>query len=128
MGRQMLEAKIIEEIIKEQVTEVNRRVAMYRNGLPLPEMTDKVVILVDDGIAMGVTLVPVIRLCRKKSVAKVILAAPVSGSSYDIHLNEADAIEVLVQPHDFYGVGQAYDRFGDFTDAEVLSMLKPGFK
>ena len=123
IGRELLDAGTIEDIIDKQLTEVRRRAELYRGGLPLPDMAGRVVILVDDGIAMGVTLVPVIRLCQKKKAKKVIIAAPVSGNNYDIHLNRADAVEVLVQPEDFYGVGQVYDRFGDFTDEEVLSLL-----
>jgi predicted phosphoribosyltransferase len=86
-------------------------------------MKDRTVIITDDGIAMGVTLVPVIRLCRRKRAGRIIVAAPVSGSNYDIHLKEADAIEVLLQPDNFYGVGQVYEQFGDFTDEEVLALI-----
>jgi predicted phosphoribosyltransferase len=127
-GRELLPARIIEHIIDEQVAEVRRRKKLYRNDLPLPDMKGRTVILVDDGIAMGVTLVPVIRLCRRKLASKVIVAAPVSGGHYDDHLNQADAIEILVRPEDFYGVGQAYDKFGDFRDEQVLALLKAYIK
>lgn len=122
-GRAMLDQDVIEDIIEKQLIEVQRRVELYRRSSPFPEMKDRTVILTDDGIAMGVTLVPVIRLCRKKRAAKIIVAAPVSGSNYDIHLKEADAMEVLLQPDDFYGVGQVYEQFGDFTDEEVLALI-----
>ncbi|TKC62050.1 phosphoribosyltransferase [Pedobacter hiemivivus] len=127
-GREMLDEGTIEDIIEEQFVEVKRRVDLYRNGLPLPEMKGRIVILVDDGIAMGVTLVPVIALCRNNGASKVIIAVPVSGLSYDIHLSRADAIEVLFQPEDFQGVGQAYRHFGEFTDNQVLRLLRLGFK
>ncbi|TZF81328.1 phosphoribosyltransferase [Pedobacter sp. BS3] len=123
-GKEMLSPKVINQIIEEKIQEINRRVAIYRQGKPLPDMKKRTVILVDDGIATGVTLVPLIRLCRKKQAAKVIVAAPVSGKRYDTHLNEADAIEVMVQPHDFYAVGQVYETFGDFTDSQLLNLLK----
>lgn len=124
IGRELFDPILIQDIIEEQLIEVERRVRIYRRGKPLPEMKGRIVILVDDGIATGVTMVPVIRLCHKKEAAKVIVAAPVSGRNYDAHLQEADIVEVLQQPEDFYGVGQAYERFGDFTDKEVLSLLK----
>jgi putative phosphoribosyl transferase len=123
-GRDMLDENTIEDIVEEQLAEVKRRVELYRSGLPLPEMNGRTVILVDDGIAMGVTLVPVIGLCRKNGASKIIIAVPVSGKNYDINLNRADGIEVLIQPDDFHGVGQVYRRFSDFTDDEVLSLLK----
>ncbi len=123
-GKDMLNQEVIEDIIEKQLVEVRRRVEVYRGSKPLPEMKDRTVIITDDGIAMGVTLVPVIRLCRRKGAGRIIVAAPVSGHNYDIHLNEADAIEVLVQPDDFYGVGQVYDQFEDFTDEKVLALIK----
>ena len=122
-GRTMLDQEVIEDIIEKQLIEVQRRVELYRGSSPFPQMKDRTVILTDDGIAMGVTLVPVIRLCRRKRAGRIIVAAPVSGSNYDIHLKEADAIEVLLQPDNFYGVGQVYEQFGDFTDEEVLALI-----
>lgn len=119
----MLSQEIIDRIIKEQELEVARRVKKYRKGMPLPEMKGRTVIIVDDGIATGVTLVPVLKLCRKKEAGKIIIAAPVSGSSYNKELNEADAIEVLIQPASFYAVGQVYENFGDFEDDDLLALL-----
>lgn len=128
-GRAMLDQDVIEDIIEKQLIEVRRRVELYRGSNPFPEMKDRTVIITDDGIAMGVTLVPVIRLCRKKRAGRIIIAAPVSGSNYDIHLKEADAMEVLLQPEDFYGVGQVYEQFEDFSDEEVLALInKARFK
>ena len=119
-----LSPSIINQIIEEQVQEINRRIGIYRAGKPLPNIIDRVVILVDDGIATGVTLVPVLKLCRKKKASQVIIAAPVSGTRYDKNLNEADAIEILEQPEQFYAVGQVYETFGDFTDSQLLNLLK----
>lgn len=128
-GRAMLDQDVIEDIIEKQLIEVRRRVELYRGTNPFPEMKDRTVIITDDGIAMGVTLVPVIRLCRKKRAGRIIIAAPVSGSNYDIHLKEADAMEILLQPEDFYGVGQVYEQFEDFSDEEVLALInKARFK
>lgn len=123
-GRHGLTDAQIEPIIDQQVEEINRRIQMYRDGKPLPEMNGRTVIIVDDGIATGVTLVPVVRLCRKKNAAKIVLAAPVSGMHFDEHLHEADAIEVLIQPPGFYAVGQVYEQFGDFPDEELLDLLR----
>ncbi len=116
-------ANVIDQIIDEQQKEVKARVLKYRAGKALPEMKDRTVILVDDGIATGVTLVPVVELCHKKKAAKIIIAAPVSGLNYDEHLEEADAIEILIQPPSFYAVGQVYDEFGDFDDQQLIELL-----
>jgi predicted phosphoribosyltransferase len=121
--RERLSENVVDQIIEEQQKEVKTRVLKYRGGKPLPEMKGRTVILVDDGIATGVTLVPVVELCRKKGAAKIIIAAPVSGLNYDEHLEEADAIEVLIQPTSFYAVGQVYEEFGDFGDQQLIELL-----
>lgn len=118
-----LDPETIGEIIDQQTDEVNRRVELYRNGSPLPDMAGRTVMLVDDGIATGVTLVPVLRLCRKRNAAKAIIAVPVCGKNYDTHLDEADVIEVLVRPGLFYAVGQVYAFFGDLSDDQLLNIM-----
>ena len=123
-GEKSLAPEAINQIIEEQITEIKRRIEKYRSGKPLPDMKGRTVIIVDDGIATGVTLVPVIKLCQKKEAGRIVLAAPVSGRAFNENLKEADAIEVLVQPEDFQFVGQVYERFGDVSDDEVLELLK----
>lgn len=124
VGKELLSPKAINQIIEEQMEEVEQRVKKYRHGKPLPDLTGRTVILVDDGIATGVTLVPVIKLCKKKGAGKVIVASPVSGTKYDENLNEADEVEVLVQPANFYAVGQVYETFGDFADEDLMYLLR----
>ncbi len=123
-GERLLSPKAINQLIEEQIQEVNRRVEKYRHGKPLPEMKGRTVILVDDGIATGVTLVPLIKLCRKKQAAKVVIAAPVSGTRYNKGLDEADAMEIMVQPKIFYAVGQVYQNFGEFDDVQLMQLLQ----
>lgn len=121
--RNGLSERVISQIIEEQQKEVKARVLKYRSGTALLTMKGRTVILVDDGIATGVTFVPVIELCHKKGAATVIIAAPVSGLNYDKHLEEADVIEVLIQPTSFYAVGQVYEEFGDFEDQKLIELL-----
>lgn len=123
VAKDFLSQVVINKLVKEQEIEIDRRVEKYRHGKPLPDMEGRTVILVDDGIATGVTLVPVLELCRKKKAAAVIIAAPVSGSSFDKNLRTADEIEVMVQPQSFYAVGQVYDVFGDFLDDDLMRLL-----
>lgn len=123
-GQQSLSPKAINVIIEEQIDEIKRRVKKYRHGKPLPEMKGRTVIIVDDGIATGVTLVPVIKLCRTRRADRIVIAAPVSGTTFDTHLLEADDIEILIQPERFYAVGQVYEVFGDFQDDDLLTLLK----
>lgn len=123
-GKELLSSTVINQIIEKQILEINRRIDIYRHGKSLPEMSGRLVILVDDGIATGVTLVPVLKLCQKKGAAKIVIAAPVSGTSYDSNLKEADAIEILIQPYPLYSVGQVYQRFGgNLTDEYIQKIL-----
>ncbi|GAB2766600.1 phosphoribosyltransferase [Rhabdobacter roseus] len=123
-GQKTLDAPVIRRIIQEQTDEVARRVQQYRQGSPLPRMKDRTVLLVDDGIATGATLVPLVELCQQKEAAKVVVAAPVSGTTYDRGLQKADALEVLVQPRPFFSVGQAYEDFGEFTDEQLAALMR----
>jgi len=113
----------IHHIINQQLQEIQNRIEKYRKGRALQDMEGRTVILVDDGIATGVTLVPLIRLCRKKKASKVVIAVPVSGKQFDRQLWEADEIEILAKPEPFYAVGQVYEQFGDFPDEELLKLL-----
>jgi predicted phosphoribosyltransferase len=114
----------ISSIIEDRKKEVARRVQLYRKNNPLPDMTGKIVIIVDDGIATGVTLIPVIQLCKRKQAQRVVIASPVSGKDYDKELKQADEIRVLFQPDVYAGVGQAYRNFDQLSDEKVLEFLK----
>jgi len=122
-GKELVSQQVIDQIIEEQKREVNRRVEKYRHGDALPDMKGRIVILVDDGIATGVTLVPVVELCKKRNAAQIVIAAPVAGSTFDENLNKADKIEIMIRPKTFYAVGQVYEEFGDFNDHELLELL-----
>lgn len=121
-----IEPETVGEIIDAQTDEVNRRIETYKRGMPLPDMKGRTVIIVDDGIATGVTLVPVVSLCRKKGAARVIVAVPVAGNHFDTRLNDADALEILVMPEWFYAVGQVYASFRDLTDPELQAIVRRG--
>ncbi len=123
-GKVPLTPDAIDAIIEKQEAEIRRRVNLYRNGRPLPSLENRTVILVDDGIATGVTLVPAIRLCRNKGAAKIVVAAPVAGPYFNDHVREADEIRIVTQPDDFYGVSQAYIDFSQLTDDRVLALIR----
>jgi predicted phosphoribosyltransferase len=87
-------------------------------------MTNRIVIIVDDGIATGSTIVPAIKLCKIRKAARVIVAAPVSdGYVPDIN-TLADEIVIAEQPEHFYAVGQVYEDFHHLSDEEVISVLE----
>jgi predicted phosphoribosyltransferase len=120
-----MEKRVIDEIVKLQLEEISRRVDIYRNGKSIPSMKGRVVIIVDDGIATGSTIVPIIKMCRKNDPKEIIVSAPVSGHRYSKEIDElADKVEVLEVPDDYYAVGQVYDDFHGMDDEEVLGFLR----
>lgn len=115
----------IEQLKQQQKEEIVRRVQMLRNGEPLPDLKDKTVLLIDDGIATGSTVFAAIRMCRNKEAAKVVVGAPVSGKSKLNKLQEeADEVIILETPEFYTGVSQAYAKFGNLTDEEALGFME----
>jgi putative phosphoribosyl transferase len=117
------DASTIKRIVKAQSREIESRIKRFRKGKPLPEILNRVVIIVDDGIATGSTIVPAVKLCKLRKAKKIIVAAPVS----DGYVSELDAFadEVVIaeRPENFYAVGQAYDDFHHLSDEEVISAV-----
>ncbi|CAN5219975.1 phosphoribosyltransferase [soil metagenome] len=123
LGNQ-LHPEVVMKIIEEKIDEIEIQVKNYRCGIPLPDMEDKTVIIVDDGIATGATLVPALKLCRKKHPKKLMVAVPVSGNNPVSEIYSlSDAVCILSQPKRFYGVGQAYEDFHGLNDEEVKALL-----
>ncbi len=113
------------QVIAEEREELQRRIDIYRNGAPLPELRDKTVIVVDDGVATGSTAIAAIEAIRKANPKKLIFAAPVCA--YDTAENLRSLVDVLIclaSPQQFVAVGQWYREFSQVTDAEVLALLR----
>ncbi len=114
----------IRTIIRQQEEEIKRRTRILRNDEPLPSLRGRTVILVDDGIAMGSTMMAAIRLCRAAGAAQVIVAAPVGGERVtDEIARQADGIVVLDVPPIFYAVAQVYRNWYDVPDEEVMRIM-----
>jgi predicted phosphoribosyltransferase len=124
LGKTM-ERKTLESILLAQEKEIQSRIQRFRKGNPLPEMKNRIVILTDDGIATGSTIVPAIQLCKKRKAAMVIVAAPVSGEKYVSEIDElADEVIIAEQPETFLAVGQVYEDFHHLSDEEVIELLE----
>lgn len=120
-----LTEETIEHIKQEQIEEIERRVSVLRGGTPLPDITGRTVILIDDGIAMGSTMRAAIKLCRNRKAGKVVVAVPVAGREVaDAIAKESDELIVLEIPVYFRAVAQAYENWYDVSDEEVLDLLR----
>jgi len=120
-----LSEETINKIIREQKKEIKRRIDVLRKGRPLPEVQNKTVILIDDGIAMGSTMIASIKLCKNKKAKKIVVAAPVSGREVAEKLGKiVDEIVILEIPRFFQAVAQVYRNWYDVDDREVIEILE----
>ena len=104
--------------------ELARRVRLYRGGQPPPDVSGGLILLVDDGIATGVTARAALRAIRARGAGRTILAVPVAPPAAAAQMmREADDVVVLASPAAFRSVGEWYVSFGQLSDADVLSLL-----
>lgn len=119
----------LETLIERETEEMYRRIELYRGKLQLPDLGGKTVILVDDGLATGVTARAAIKWIKNMSPKKIILAVPVSPpDTAEYFRNEVDELLCLHEPPEFYAVGAYYMNFDQTTDNEVISLLEKAKK
>ncbi len=115
----------LERVEERERAEMARRLREFRGGLPAPEFAGRTVILVDDGLATGVTAMAAVRAVRKQSPAKLVLAVPVCSSEASARLaREVDEYICLSEPPDFVAVGMWYEQFEQTSDREVRELLR----
>ena len=110
--------------VQAQQKEVTRRVALCRQGRPFPDLNDRTVILVDDGLATGATFFASVATARQGNPRRVIGAIPVGPrSTVEEARKLVDQLIVLRVPDPFYAVGNFYRDFEQVEDREVLQYL-----
>jgi putative phosphoribosyl transferase len=115
----------LDAIIEREEAELRRRVAAYRGERPRLEMSGRTVIVVDDGIATGVTDTAALRAVRRLDPRRTVLAVPVSSDeAIDRLRHEADEVVCLERSLLMRGVGGCYDDFSQVSDEEVMSALR----
>jgi putative phosphoribosyl transferase len=117
--------KGIAAIERRERDELARRVHEYRGDRGLPELAGRTVIVVDDGLATGVTARAACRAVRSHGPARLILAVPVAPPrSIEALRSEADDVVVVHAPASLVSVGGWYDVFDQVSDTEVLRLLE----
>ena len=112
------------EIVAEERKELQRRELAYRAGRPSLAISNRIVILVDDGAATGSSMLAAVRAARKMGAGKIVVALPVASmDACDMLRDEADEIVCLSTPPSFAAVGSWYMDFSQTTDSEVIDLL-----
>jgi putative phosphoribosyl transferase len=114
----------VADVTAHETREVERRERDYRQGRPAPELEGRVVILVDDGLATGATMLAAVAALRHKDPAKIVVAVPVCPPETLPEIERvADETVILLAPEWFRGVGQFYVDFGQLSDETVRLLL-----
>jgi predicted phosphoribosyltransferase len=104
--------------------ELERRERLYRDHRTYPQLEGKNVILVDDGVATGASMLVAVKALRQKNPAKIIVAVPVGAAdSCALLRRHADDVICYRTPEPFGGVGAWYDDFSQVGDDEVRTLL-----
>ena len=113
------------DVILEEKSEVRRRIDMYRGGRALPSLNQKEIILVDDGMATGVTAIAAAKFLKEQGVVKIILAIPVAPPTDDKYLSKyVDEVICPHRPINFSTVGAWFEDFEEVSDEEVSDYLQ----
>jgi len=115
----------LEEEVRRQQSEIDRRIRRYREGRALPPLKGQTVILVDDGIATGATFFASLGALLKAETTRIVAAVPVAPPRVVAELKSlVDEIVVLHTSEWFFGIGQFYEEFLQVEDDEVMTCLE----
>ncbi|MDT5233598.1 MAG: putative phosphoribosyl transferase [Mycobacterium sp.] len=114
----------VREVVDRETAELNRREQAYRGGRPVADPHGKTVIVVDDGIATGASMLAAVRALRASSPESIVVAVPVGPQSVcKLLAQEADDVVCATMPNDFEAVGQVFIDFHQVSDDEVRELL-----
>jgi len=117
-------AELIDQVARREKAELERRERLYRGSRPPASLTNKTVILTDDGLATGSTMRAAVAAIRRQEPAGIIVAVPVGApSTCDEMRDVADDVVCLRTPEPFVAVGLWYRDFSETSDAEVRELL-----
>ena len=117
--------EVVEGATERELLELERREKLFRDDRPALQLRDKVIILVDDGLATGATMRAAVAALRQQGAARIVVAVPV-GAPETCREFEAQVDETIcgISPDYFQAVGQFYDDFSQTSDDEVRDLLE----
>jgi putative phosphoribosyl transferase len=114
----------IDEAIAKTNVNIEERFKKFRQDQPMPLLKDKIIILVDDGLASGFTMLAAVRSLRKKQPKRIVIAVPTASTgAIDLLRCEVDEIVCLNIRSGSFAVADAYENWYDLTDEEVQKIL-----
>jgi putative phosphoribosyl transferase len=117
--------ELIDDVAREEQVELERREQVYREGRPPAELRDRVVLLVDDGLATGASMKAAVQAVRKRDPSRIVVAVPVGAPDTCRELEDvADEVVCANTPPQFAAVGEWYLDFSQTTDMEVRELLQ----
>ncbi|MGE5641400.1 MAG: phosphoribosyltransferase [Byssovorax cruenta] len=119
-----IDQTVIDRVTQEETQELKRREIQYRGNRPPPELENRTIILIDDGLATGASMLAAVHALRRQRPKKIIIAVPAAApQAINLLRPEADEIVFVIAPDPFEGVGKWYEDFAQTTDDEVRSLL-----
>jgi len=120
-----VDAEMLNQITERERRELRRREHLYRDDRPFPSVADRVVILVDDGLATGSTMRAAVAALRAENPREIVVAVPVGAPETCAAMARlADEVVCLATPEPFYAVGLWYEDFEQTDDDEVHDLLE----
>lgn len=120
-----VDQEVIDRVTEREQVELRRREQQYRGNHSPPDARDRTVILIDDGLATGASMLAAVRGIRTQNPARIVVAVPTAApQAMDLLQQEADEVAVVMSPEPFDGVGKWYRDFSQTTDEEVRTLLQ----
>lgn len=117
--------EVVNQVAKREMQELQRREQSYRGNLPAPEVRNRTVILIDDGLATGASMRAAIVGLRTQHPARIVVAVPTAApETCEAFETEVDEIVCAITPEPFLGVGRWYEDFSQTTDEGVRLLLQ----
>lgn len=125
-----LTREVVEDSISQTRRIIQERLSKFRKDKPMPDLKDRVVILVDDGVASGFTMLAAAKSARKRKAEKIVVAVPTASvGAIRLLAGEVDEIVCLnIRSGPVFAVAEAYKNWYDLTDKEVVKILKSAEK